>query len=75
MISAELLAKLKERYPQMHPLMFYRSIERAKTPGDAFDILETVPDKFPIIWDEEKHCWVHNKDIFQTKRLKKPTRE
>ena len=72
MISPELLTKLKERYPDMHPLMFFRTIERAKTPGDAFDILETVPDKFPIIWDEDCHCWVHTDDTLQSKRLNKP---
>lgn len=57
--------KFKERYKDIHPLIFARSIERAKTLGDLFDILETVPKNYPLIWNEEAHRWIFTEDLFQ----------
>ena len=71
MINSELIAKFKERYPNLHPLLFLRSLERAKTPGDAFDILEGFPNKWPVIWDEEQHCWSHTADMLQSAKFNK----
>lgn len=55
---------LRQRYNEVHPLVFLRSIERAKSPGDAFDILESIPEP-PFHWDAEKHCWVNTEDLMQ----------
>ena len=57
---------LRQRYKTMHPLMFLRSVEHAETPGDAFDILETMPDKYPIIWMEEQHRWIGTDNLLQS---------
>jgi hypothetical protein len=43
MLDQTVVAKLKETYSQLHPLLFHRSLERSKTNGDLFDIIDTVP--------------------------------
>lgn len=55
--------KFRKRYEHIHPLIFNRSCSYAKSPGDLFDILETIPQKYPIIWDEQKHQWTHVENI------------
>lgn len=55
--------KLKERYSSLHPLIVHRTIERAKNLGELFDILEEVPDDFPLIWKEESRRWVVVNDL------------
>lgn len=62
-MNEELIAKLKERYSNIHPLIFQRSVEYAKTPGHLFDILESIPD-FPIVWSEEANSWVTCEDLY-----------
>ena len=32
---------LKKRYSDLHPLIFHRSLDKTKTNGELFDILET----------------------------------
>ena len=49
---------LKERYARLHPLIFKRSLEKAQSYGELFDILDTVPDQFPIVWSEADRRWV-----------------
>ena len=64
-MQSELLESLKQRYSHVHPLIFHRSVERAKSAGDLFDILDTTPEIHPIKWDDEKHRWVTTDDLFQ----------
>lgn len=45
--ESDAVVKIKERYNQIHPLIVHRSMERAKSPGDLFDILD-------YLWDEIK---------------------
>lgn len=47
---------LKERYPKLHPLVFFISVEKAKSLGDLFDILETIPE-LPISWNYDLNKW------------------
>lgn len=61
----EVQKSLKKRYSHLHPLIFSRSMEKATTDGELFDILESVPDKLPVIWDEEKRSWVHSENLLQ----------
>jgi hypothetical protein len=70
MIQDEMLKALKERY-KIHPLLFQRSKERAKTAGDLFDILDTIPKDFPITWNEDLKKWLQTKDLFQVKAFPK----
>jgi hypothetical protein len=62
---------LKARYPHIHPLIFQRSLEKAKSNGDLFDILEGVPKQYPIVWDEKNHCWKYTDDLLQAIQQKK----
>jgi len=61
---------LKKRYSDLHPLIFHRSLDKTKTNGELFDILESIPKEYPIIWDEYNRCWKHTTDILQTSILK-----
>lgn len=65
MIEENVLIGLRNRYPDVHPLIFHRSVEKAKSGGELFDILETIPVNYPIIWSEEWRQWVTTGDIFQ----------
>lgn len=65
MTNDDIVRTLKDKYADVHPLMFNRSKEKAKTPGELFTILSTIPDELPIIWSEEERRWVHTKDLFQ----------
>lgn len=61
----EIQKSLKDRYYHIHPLIFYRSCEKSRTNGELFDILESMPKSYPIVWDEEKRKWVVA-DLFQS---------
>ncbi|MHA1948748.1 MAG: hypothetical protein ACW987_02670, partial [Candidatus Thorarchaeota archaeon] len=67
-IDEELLKGFRERYSDVHPLLFQRSVEKANTPGELFDILETIPE-YPVIWCDKKRSWKTTDDIFQKKEL------
>lgn len=57
---------LKERYSNLHPLIFQRSLEKSENNAELFDILETVPEKYPIVWDDEKREWVFTGNLLQS---------
>lgn len=57
---------LRERYKKVHPLIFQLSINYAKTDGELFDILETIPENLPITWDQTNRKWV-NVELLQIK--------
>lgn len=59
----EVIESLKVRYAHVHPLLFQRSAEKAKSPGELFDILEEMPTQYPIVWDQNKRCWSHTTDL------------
>ena len=64
MIKNEAVDKLHKRYPDIHPLLFHRSVEKAKNLVELFDILEGLPKKMPIVWDNEQRQWI-NGPIFR----------
>lgn len=68
-------AALKARHPDLHPLIFQRSLDKAKTNGELFDILDGLPKEYPIIWDENDRCWKHTTDLLQTNLLKAFSRQ
>lgn len=69
-LNQEVIEKLKERYAaSIHPLIFHRSLEKSKSVGDLFDILESFPKNFPVIWDDESHQWKIVEDIYQFKNF------
>lgn len=57
---------LRERYKHIHPLLFLRSMERAKTDGELFDLLDTMPNEYPLVWDEKNHLWCVTEDLMQS---------
>lgn len=68
-MNLEVLKGLKERYRNIHPLIFQRSLERATSETDLFDILYKIPN-LPIVWNEKDHCWAKENDILCIKKLK-----
>ena len=67
----EIQIKLKERYPNIHPLIFQRSLEKSNSNADLFDILEVIPKKMPIVWDDKNRCWKHTEDLLQSNNYNK----
>ena len=57
MVNNEIKEKFRDRYKEIHPLIFQRSCEYALSPVDLFDILESIPP-FPFVWDQVEHLWV-----------------
>lgn len=68
-LEEEQLDKLRKRYSHLHLLVFHRSVERARDIYDLFDILETIPKKYPIVWDENNRFWKHESDIVFEQQL------
>lgn len=64
MLDFNIVEKLRERYPNLHPLIFHRSKERAKTNGELFDILDSIPNEYPLIWCDSTHRWIESPDLF-----------
>lgn len=60
MISNETKEALKSKY-KLHPLIFARSLERAKNDVELFDLLDSFPNKFPVKWCDSNYCWVEIK--------------
>lgn len=48
--------------------MFERACEKSQTDGELFDMLETMPPDYPIIWDDDKREWV-KADLLQYDEL------
>jgi hypothetical protein len=61
----EIQLALKKRYDHLGSLIFYRSLDKSLTNGDLFDILEDMPNKFPVVWNNKKRRWVHTNDLLQ----------
>lgn len=69
MLDQNVVKKLKEKYSHLHPLLFHRSMEKAKSNGDLFDILDTVPDQYPVVWNDRDNRWMTFTDLFLKKEL------
>ena len=63
-LKKEIVDGLRLRYADVHPLMFHRSCERAKDETELFDILETMPKDFPMVWRDEIRGWQRTDDLF-----------
>lgn len=69
MLDEKIISKLRERYSDLHPLLFHRSMERCRSEADLFDILDTIPNKLPLIWEEFERRWVNTADLFQAEKF------
>jgi hypothetical protein len=65
MLEVKVIEGLRD-YFDVHPLVFHRSLEKATSQGDLFDILSEIPDSCPMIWDDSEHKWMPS-DLLQAK--------
>lgn len=49
----EIVGKLRARYSNVHPVLFQRVLEKAKNEVELFDILDTIPDTLPLIFNSD----------------------
>jgi len=68
-IEDSVLANYRSRYSGVHPLVFQRSLERANSPLELFEILESVPSKLPYSWDDSRRAWLPERDAMGLKHL------
>ena len=64
MFDPHVVKNLKQRYNTIHPLIFKRSMEKSKSLGELFDILEDLPSNYPVKWCENTRKWVYFKNYF-----------
>lgn len=64
------IANFRSKYCEVHPLVFQRSLERASSELELFEILEGLPRNAPFSWDDQKRAWVPNADIMAVEALK-----
>ena len=69
MKSDETVEKMRQRYAGVYPLVFQRSVEYATNCGDLFDILESIPKKMPMVWNDAKRSWETTSDLTQNSRF------
>jgi hypothetical protein len=72
MIEPEVVAKLKKKYNAVDPMVFARCVERANSPGELFDILESLPTTLPVVWDEKARRFVSTGDLTQSGEMQFP---
>jgi hypothetical protein len=63
-IDTVVIEKLRERYHNIHPLIFYRSVEHSKDAGELFEILDEFPNEYPITWDENSRRWTKQEFLY-----------
>ena len=57
-MNDEIVLKMKERYVHLPPIIWQRSVERAKDEAELFDILETIPKIYPLVWENSTRRWI-----------------
>lgn len=70
MVSHKVAKTLKIRYSYIHPLIFSRSLDRAKDDAELFDILDSFPNKYPVVWSGDERRWTVTEDIFLKSNFK-----
>lgn len=65
----EFINSLRKRYSHLNPLLFQRSVEKAKNKVELFEILEDIPE-LPFSWNKKKRKWTKEKDLFLSKKIK-----
>jgi hypothetical protein len=68
-LDPEIIESLRERYNEVHPLIFQRSIDHANSEVELFDVLDGIPDGYPIAWSETEHKWVATEDVWLQKNF------
>lgn len=68
-LKDEIVCKLKSKYSFIHPLILNRSLERAENNVELFDILDSFPIRYPVIWDNVSRRWQTTDDSYQECRV------
>jgi hypothetical protein len=55
--QSQIVKKLKERYHSVPELVFQRSLSRVKNEVELFDVLDTIPQGYPLIWESGERRW------------------
>ena len=63
MIDEKVVGALRSKHSSVHPLLFQRSVEHATSAGNLFDILEDMPLKYPICWNDVLRVWARCDDV------------
>lgn len=63
MLDPIVIKQLRDKYCDIHPLMFHRSLQKATSNGDLFDILSTIPEKYPVRWNPFERRWVNVPEV------------
>ena len=69
-IGDDEISNFRSKYASVHPLVFHRSLEKANSYLDLFEILESLPKKPPFSWSEEKRAWIPDSDVMASISLK-----
>lgn len=69
-IDDSTLANFRAKYSWLHPLVFQRSLERAVSALDLFEILESAPKDPPFSWDEGARSWRRDEDVRGVESMK-----
>lgn len=65
MLDSGTIGKLRARYSFLHPVLFQRSVEKARSNTELFDILDSVPKEHPLIWCEKECRWLTANNIYR----------
>jgi hypothetical protein len=68
-IRPDFLEKIKNSYSYIHPLIFHRSVEKTNSEVELFDILDSLPQEYPVVWSEADRRWVTTRDLVQTEKF------
>ena len=69
MISEGFVNKLREKYSDIHPLIFHRSVQKTTSEVVLFDILDSFPKEYAVVWSEIDRKWVTTKDLVQIEKF------
>lgn len=56
-INEDNFFSLVNRYKNCHPLFILRTLEKTKSLGKTFDLLEDFSGKHNLTWDNENQNW------------------
>jgi hypothetical protein len=48
---------LRERYTEVHEVVFRRTVGLVRTETELFDALEAMPASLPLMWDDTTRRW------------------
>lgn len=69
MLDDDFIKKMKERYSGIHPLIFQRSVQKASSEVELFDILDSFPHEYAVVWNESVRRWEKTKDLVQAAKF------